>query len=435
MTACMRPRGTRVAVVGGGIGGLAAAAFLRRAGLRATVYEQSAELGEVGAGLIVAPNAARLLRRLPSAPALERAGVVLETGWEFRRWADGTVLFAQQLGKACARQYGEHTWTMHRADLLDVLRGAVPPGDVELGRRCTGVEQDDDGVALTFADGGQVRADLVIGADGTHSVVREHVTTASVPRKSGLCAWRSLVPAEAAPAFARRPVQTLWLGHRHHLVHYPVSAGRLVNIVAFSPAQDGEVESWSAVGQVADLAAEFAGWDPRLGELIAAAEQVGRWSVLDRAPLPRWVRGRVALLGDAAHPMLPFFAQGAGQAIEDAAAIAVCLSAGADDPGLALARYERVRAPRANRVQEASRGRIAHHHLPDGPEQRARDAAFAGEDPLSHNDWIYAYDAEQAAAAGQAAGTGQGGGGEAAGAPAVPRARTGDGLPEQSRGN
>jgi len=390
-------RSTQVAVVGGGIGGLAAAAFLHRAGVRATVYEQAGELSEVGAGLIVAPNAARLLRRLPSALTLAQEGVLLETGWEFRRWADGTVLFAQQLGAACARRYGEHTWTMHRADLLELLRSAVPAQAIELGQRCTGVRQDPGGVTLTFAAGGQVNADVVIGADGIHSVVREHVTTASVPRESGLTAWRSLVPAAAAPAFARRPVQTLWLGHRHHLVHYPVSAGRLVNIVAFSPARAGEVESWSAVGRADDLAAEFAGWDRRLGELIAAAEQVGRWSVLDRAPLPRWVRGRVALLGDAAHPMLPFFAQGAGQAIEDAAVLAACL-AGAADPRCALARYEGVRAPRATRVQESSRGRIGHHHLPDGPEQRARDAAFAGEDPLSHNDWLYDYDAERALA-------------------------------------
>jgi salicylate hydroxylase len=399
MTGDAEPRSTRVAVVGGGIGGLAAAAFLHRAGLAVTVYEQAAELREVGAGLIVAPNAARLLRRLPSASMLKQAGVLLETGWEFRRWADGTVLFAQQLGEACARRYGEHTWTMHRADLLDLLRRAVPADAIQLGRRCTGVRQDPGGVTLTFAAGGQVNADIVIGADGIHSVVRNHVTTAGTPRESGLTAWRSLVPAAAAPAFARRPVQTLWLGHRHHLVHYPVSAGCLINIVAFNPAREHDVESWSAVGRVADLAAEFAGWDRRLGELVAAAEQVGRWKVLDRAPLPRWVRGRVALLGDAAHPMLPFFAQGAGQAIEDAAALAACL-AGTADPRCALARYERVRAPRATRVQEASRGRIAHHHLPDGPEQRARDAAFAGEDPLSHNDWLYAHDAEQAAIAG-----------------------------------
>jgi salicylate hydroxylase len=387
---------TSVAVIGGGIGGLAAAAFLHRAGLRAAVYEQASELGEVGAGLIVAPNAARLLRRLPSAPALAQAGVALETGWEFRRWADGTILFAQQLGTACSCRYGEYTWTMHRADLLELLRRAVPAEAFNLGMRCTGVEQDPGGVTVIFGAGGTVRADVVIGADGIHSVVRDHVTTASTPRESGLCAWRSLVPAAAAPAFARRPVQTLWLGHRHHLVHYPVSAGRLVNIVAFSPARAGDAESWSAEGRPEDLAAEFAGWDPRLGELIAAARRPGRWSVLDRAPLPRWVRGRVGLLGDAAHPMLPFFAQGAGQAIEDAAALAACLAAG--EPDGALARYERVRSARATRVQEASRGRIAHHHMPDGPEQRARDAAFAGEDPLSHNDWIYAYDAELAVA-------------------------------------
>jgi salicylate hydroxylase len=389
----------RIAVLGAGIGGLAAAAFLHRAGISATVYEQAIVLREVGAGLVVAPNAARLLRRLPGATRLEHAGVALETGWEFRRWADGQVLFAQQLGDVCVRRYGEHTWTLHRADLLDVLVSAVPPDAVELGRQCTGLTQDSDGVTLAFADGDPVRADAVIAADGIHSVVRGHVTTASPPRPSGLCAWRSLVPADAVPDFARRPVQTLWLGHRHHLVHYPVRDSKLVNIVAFSPALPGEVEeSWSAAGRPEDFAAEFSGWDPRLEELIAAATHVGRWSVLDRAPLRRWVNGRIALLGDAAHPMLPFYAQGAGQAIEDAAVLATILGSGSENVPAALLHYERLRLPRASRVQEASRGRIAHHHLPDGPQQRARDAAFAAEDPLSHNDWIYAYDAEQEAA-------------------------------------
>jgi salicylate hydroxylase len=289
---------------------------------------------------------------------------------------------------------------MHRADLLDLLVSAVPPGAIELGRECTDLSQDSDRVTLTFADGDAVRAEAVIAADGIHSVLREHVTASSPPRPSGLCAWRSLVPADAVPDFARRPVQTLWLGHRHHLVHYPVRGGELVNIVAFSPALPGEVEeSWSAAGRVEDFAAEFSGWDPRMGALIAAATRVGRWSVLDRAPLGRWVSGRIALLGDAAHPMLPFFAQGAGQAIEDAAALAAFLAGGSENLPASLTRYESLRLPRASRVQEASRGRIAHHHLPDGPQQRARDAEFAAEDPLRHNDWIYAYDAEHEAAA------------------------------------
>jgi len=398
-------RRDRIAVVGGGIGGLAAAAFLRRAGLPVTVYEQATALDEVGAGLVVAPNAARLLRRLPAVRP-EDVGVALETGWEFRRWADGTVLFAQQLGEACVRRYGEHTWTMHRADLLNLLASALGEDVIQLGSRCTGASQDADKVTLTFATGEPVHADVAIAADGIHSVLREHVTPASFPRPSGLCAWRSLVPADAVPDFARRLVQTLWLGHRHHLVHYPVRRGQLVNIVAFSPALPGEVEeSWSAAGRPEDLAAEFAGWDPRLAALIDAATQVGRWSVLDRAPLRRWVNGRIALLGDAAHPMLPFYAQGAGQALEDAVALATLLASGSDDLPSALTRYERLRLPRASRVQEASRGRTAHHHLPDGPEQRARDAAFAAEDPLSHNDWIYSYDAEDEAAASYSAAT------------------------------
>jgi salicylate hydroxylase len=146
-----------------------------------------------------------------------------------------------------------------------------------------------------------------------------------------------------------------------------------------------------------DLAAEFAGWDPRLEALVAGAQEVGRWALLDRDPIDTWTSGRLTLLGDAAHPMFPFFAQGAGQAVEDAAALAVCLGDPSASVAEALARYQAVRAPRTARVQLASRGRRAHHHLPDGPEQRARDAAFASDDPLAHNAWLYSYDAEQSA--------------------------------------
>lgn len=386
----------RVAIAGGGIGGLAAAAFLHRRGIQVSVHEQAAAITEIGAGLVVAPNLMRLLRRLDLHEGLARTGVRLEVGWEFRRWENGEVLFSQRLDNSAA-MYGEDTWVVHRADLLDLLRSAVPAAAVHLGNRAVGVDQDANGARLLLGDGSSVDADVLIGADGIHSVLRGAVTQPSPPRYSGLCAWRSLVPAEAAPEFARRPVQTLWLGPQHHLVHYPVSSGRLINLVAFSPAGDFAVESWESHGRRKDLAAEFAGWDPRLEALVASAGEVGRWALLDREPIDRWTSGRLALLGDAAHPMVPFFAQGAAQAVEDAAALAVCLARPGAAPTEALARYEAVRAGRAAQVQVASQGRQAHHHLPDGPEQRARDAAFAGDDPLAHNAWLYDYDAEEEA--------------------------------------
>jgi salicylate hydroxylase len=387
---------TRVAIAGGGIGGLAAAAFLRRAGIEVSVFEQARELREIGAGLVVAPNTVRLLRRLGLHEGLADTAVRLEVGWEFRRWENGAVLFGQRLDDS-ATLYGEDTWVVHRADLLALLRSAVPAEDLHLGARAVGVEQDADGIRLQLADGTAVAADVVVAADGIHSALRGAVTEPEPPRYSGICAWRSLVPAEAAPELARRPVQTLWLGPQRHLVHYPVAGGRLINLVAFTPAGAFDVESWESRGRVEDLAAEFAGWDPRLEALVAGATEVGRWALLDRDPIDSWTAGRLTLLGDSAHPMFPFFAQGAGQAIEDAAALAVCLADPATTVGEALARYEAVRAPRTARVQLASRGRRGHHHLPDGPEQQARDAAFASDDPLAHNAWLYSYDAEQAA--------------------------------------
>jgi salicylate hydroxylase len=197
-----------IAILGGGIGGLAAAAFLRRAGLRSTLYEQAAELKEVGAGLVVAPNAARLLRRLGVLGELVRRAVRLDIGWEFRRWQDGTVLSAEDLATACKRLYGEQTYTVHRADLLEVLRRAVPEGTVRLGKRCTDVFQGGDRPALRFDDGEVVEADIVIGADGVHSVVRRALTGSPAPTFSGLCAFRALVPVEQAPPWARRKAQT-----------------------------------------------------------------------------------------------------------------------------------------------------------------------------------------------------------------------------------
>jgi salicylate hydroxylase len=385
----------RIAVVGGGIGGLATAGFLHRAGLPVTVYEQATRITEVGAGLVVPPNAVRLLRRLGHIRRFQDLAVPLETGWEFRRWQDGRVLFSQRLGADCERLYGEGCYVTHRADLLEVLRATVPGPGLRLRSRCVRVRRRPDHVELAFADGSTETADLVIGADGLHSVVCEAVTATTPPRFSGICAYRCLVPADQAPQFALRPVQALWLGPDHHLVHSPIAAGRYVNVVAFAPAHDWQVESWTAEGSVEDLRAEFAGWDPRLLSLLQAAPRTGRWALLDRDPLPRWTNGPITLAGDAAHPMFPFLAQGAAQALEDAVVLAGCLAGNTTDPQAALTRYEAIRKPRTTRVQMLSHGRQHTNHLPDGPEQQARDASLAHEDPLAHNAWIYGHDAEQ----------------------------------------
>jgi salicylate hydroxylase len=381
-----------IAIIGGGIGGLAAAAFLHHAGLSSTVYEQASALTDVGAGLVVAPNAARLLRRLNVMEAFVQRAVRLEVGWEFRRWQDGTVLSAEDLDTACERLYGEHTYTAHRADLLAVIRRALPEGTVRLRKRCTAIDISGPRPSLRFGDGGVVEADVVIGADGIHSVIRGALVPSSPATYSGLCAFRALVPADQAPGLARRCAHTLWLGPDHHLVHYPVSAGTFINLVAIAPAGSYRVESWTATATVAEFLAEFRGWDERLASLIRAAGTPGRWALLDRAPLRRWSTGPVTLLGDAAHPMLPFFAQGAAQAMEDAAVLALCLAGNIADPVAALARYEALRIPRATRIQEVSHARLHVNHLPDGPQQQARDDSLAAGDPLVANGWIYGYD-------------------------------------------
>lgn len=386
--------GPRIAILGGGIGGLATAAFLNRAGLAATVYEQAAGIAAVGAGIVVAPNLARQLRRLGVLETLRAQAVRLDVGWEFRSWEDGRILSSENLADSCERLYGEHTYTVHRADLLAAIGAQLPADRIRLGHKVVGLDTAGATTRISFADRAAVEADVVIGADGVHSVVRNTLFGASAAVYSGMCAFRALVRADKAPEFARRPAQTLWLGPERHLVHYPISRGRRLNLAAFAPAGEYTVESWTATATVEEFLAEFAGWDQRLTGLIRGAETPGRWALLDRAPLSRWSDGGVTLLGDAAHPMFPFYAQGAAQAVEDAAVLARCLADGIDDPAAALGRYERLRVPRTERIQTVSHARSHLNHLPDGPEQRARDVAFTQQDPLVANAWIYSYDPE-----------------------------------------
>ena len=393
----------RIAIVGAGLGGLATALFLRRVGLEAIVYEQAQELREVGAGIVVSPNMVRALDRLGLAHKLPEFAVCLEAAWEFRRWQDGRVLFVQPMGEQCERLYGAHCYVAHRADLLNLLLRALPREQLRQDQRCTALRQDEREVELTLTrrDGTTTRitADVLIGADGIHSSVQSVVAPQVDARFSGLCAFRCLVPAEQAPAMALRPVQSLWLGPGRHFVHYPIRAGQLVNVVAIVPAGAWRLESWTADGDIADLAAEFTGWDERVQQLIVSASSTKRWALYDRNPLDRWTAGRVTLLGDAAHAMLPFFAQGAAQALEDAYLLVACLQrADRASAPLALQRYEAIRRPRASRVQVMSRGRELRNHLPDGPEQAQRDAELANGDPLRDSAWLYAHDLDAALA-------------------------------------
>lgn len=388
----------RIAIVGGGLGGLAAALFLRNAGLDATVYEQAPELREFGAGIVVSPNMVRPLRRLGLAEKLPAFAVRLEAAWEFRRWEDGRVLFVQPMGEECERLYGTPCYVAHRADLLTLFQQALPPHQLRLGHRCVDANQNEHEAEVTFATGSgtrKVTADVVIGADGIHSVIRRAVASQIDARFSGLCAFRCLVPAEKAPEVALRPVQTLWLGPGRHFVHYPISGGRLVNVIAIVPGGDWRAESWTTDGEISDLIAEFESWDDRVRHLIVSAASTKRWAMYDRDPLERWTEGRITLLGDAAHAMLPFFAQGAAQAIEDAVVLAACLQrADASSVPDALRHYEAIRRPRSSQVQVMSRGREVRNHLPDGPEQQQRDLQFANGDPLRESAWLYGHDVE-----------------------------------------
>ena len=313
-----------------------------------------------------------LLDELGLSAGPRRVAVQLEAAWEFRRWQDGRVIVVQPMGEACLQLYEGHCYVAHRADLLALLQQALPAAQLKQDHRCPGHQPTDRGVQITFTHrhGGpsEVQADVLVGADGIHSVIRSAVASQEEARFSGLCAFRCLVPVEPAPAMALRPVQTLWLGTGRRWVHYPISAGRLVNIVAIVPGGDWRAESWTAEGLVADMQAAFEGWAPPVQHLLAAAIDTRRWALVDRSPLPRWSKGRVTLLGDATHADASVFAQGAAQAVDEAAVLSDCLTGAASDAVTqTLQRYETGRLPRASQVQLMRRGLEIRNHLPDGP--------------------------------------------------------------------
>src|SRR6202140_3382785 len=340
-----------VLIVGGGIGGLFAANALTAQGLEVSVYEQAPAIGEIGAGVFLTPNSVRHLQRIGFEPAVEKWGARVGQNSRYFRH-DGAPIAPVQVTDSSG---WNATFGMHRADLVDMLAAALPAGLVHTGHRCTGSEQAENSPRLSFANGPSAEADIVIAADGIHSELRPYVFAASQPVFSGSVAYRGLVPHERVPDWPTDRWQ-MWLGKGRHFLAFPVRAGKLINYVGFVPTDEEMKESWTAPGDPEVLRQAFAGWDPRIHQLLGEVQATFRWALYDREPLPVWTRQRLSLLGDAAHPMLPHLGQGANQSIEDGMALATILaSADRTTAPRAVLAYEQLRRERVAQVQRGAR--------------------------------------------------------------------------------
>jgi salicylate hydroxylase len=427
---------TRVVIVGAGIGGIATALALARHGIDHVVLEQAPRLTEVGAGIQLSPNGMKVLDRLGVAAAL--APVAVEpSSHVFRHWSSGETLLELPLGAAVRVTFGAPYLHAHRADLLAAMVAALGDRRLRLGRRVAAVRQDGAGVEAVLDDGSTERGAILVGADGIHSLVREVVfEAAAAPAVAGgsrYAAWRGLVPGEKARALGIEQRSYIWLGPGRSIVLYYVSGGRLLNWVGIGPGGEAQRESWSATGSVEALLADYAGWHPQIVGLLAATERPFVTRLLDREPLRSWVEGRVVLLGDAAHAMLPYHAQGAVQSLEDAWVLARSIALASERAGgsapdhvapaaaapaaaaleQALLRYQHLRRDRTTQVQAYSRAAQDWYHVSEPVEIARRDERFrsvarrARERPVrgrladagfsSQQEWLYAYDAEKAA--------------------------------------
>ena len=389
---------TRVAIIGGGIGGLTAAIALSRAGIEVAVYEAAAELNEIGAGVALHPNAMKVLRAIGVEDGVRK--VAGRSRWQVTcNWKTGRVISKTDRRQQAA-SFGMVGATVHRADLLDVLAGALPAGIVTLGRRCTEVRSDGDLAVACFADGSEIEADVIVGADGIHSSVRTSLFGPDAPRFTGKICYRSVVTAEVVRGARLFANFAQWLGPHGTIVLYPLRGEGLINIVCHYDDDGYRHESWITECGGAEVLECYAGWHDSLLRLFAAADTWYKWALYDRDPIPRWTRGRVTVLGDAAHPMLPYLGQGACQAIEDGVVLAAALSAEASDPLTGLARYERTRRPRASQVVLASRERGLSNHLTSRWATWRRDLSIAWRRHVNRRDpegrgtaWLAGYDA------------------------------------------
>jgi salicylate hydroxylase len=391
------PRTPRILIVGGGIGGLAAALALERLRAEVVVCEQSPKLSEIGAGIGLAPNAVKALRALGLEDKIKAIAYASEFA-VIRSWRDG-----REISRAYQGDYGEKfgapSVTTHRADLLGVLAGALATTEVRLGMRCTGVETRERGAAARFADGSEIEADIVVGADGIHSKVRESLFGADAPRFTGCICWRGMAPADAVPRDINTDDVTLWMGPHGHVVHYRVRRGELLNIVAHVDSDAWTEESWTRECSVDEVITTYARWNPALTRVFPASERWYKWALYDRDPPERWSKGRATLLGDSAHAMLPYLGQGAAMAIEDGCVLAGFVARGGDDLDRALAAYERLRQPRVREAVLGSRARARDNHLTSRFARLKRDLRYAwrkhfgGDQTVLQAGRLYDYDA------------------------------------------
>lgn len=376
-------------VIGAGIGGLAAALAMQQAGWKVRVFEQSDLLGEVGAGLSIGPNGARALEALGVLPAFrERAFTPDQQA--IRHYQTGKVLVTVDRGERLEKEFGARYFVIHRGDLHRVLLDAVRAADAEAiqsGCRLDTLRQQAEGVTARFANGRTHTADFLLGADGVRSRVRSQIFGAEEVRFTGYVAWRGLVPVERLPAEVLEMPSQIFIGPGHLINRYPVSNGRLLNFVAFAERPGWSEEGWNIPADMNELHKEFADWHPSIRQIIEAApvENLFKWALCARSPLMRWVDGRVAVLGDAAHPLLPYLGQGAVMALEDAVILGRALRVGEDLPQ-ALARYEAARVGRARLVVERSALQVPRFHAPH-PEDYSQTI------PADEALGLFAYDA------------------------------------------
>jgi salicylate hydroxylase len=387
-----------VVIIGAGIGGLAAALALLKRGLDVEVHEQAPELKEVGAGIQIGSNGTRVLYALGLKDALERVQV-LPARRVIRHWSTGETWNWFDLGTVSAARYGTPHIMLHRADLHNVLAEAVralKPDAIRLGRRCAAIRTENGRAEVFFEDGETVPAAYVIGADGIHSKVRQSLFGADRPEFTGCVAWRGLVPMDKLPPHLAQMQGTNWLGPHGHVLHYPVRRGELMNFISFVERNDWQIESWVTQGTSGELANDYHGWHEDVHTLIRHIETPYKWAMTVRAPMERWSKGRVTLLGDACHPTLPFLGQGGVMAIEDGYIVAACLAKYFDDPATALARYEEIRRERTAAVVRKSHENRRSAFSPALADRNAIAIEVAREwqkeRVRERMEWLYAYD-------------------------------------------